>query len=106
MAGALVNLSKGSGLRVVPVYGGQPIDRQFRALNQGAHIVVGTPGRILDHLRRGSLVLGQVTSCVLDEADEMLALGFLEDVEAILAEMPEPVKFRSFQRQCRREWQA
>jgi ATP-dependent RNA helicase DeaD len=96
VAGALYNLSKGSGLRVVPVYGGQPIDRQFRALNQGAHIVVGTPGRILDHLRRGSLVLGQVKSCVLDEADEMLALGFIDDVESILAEMPEPRQISFF----------
>jgi ATP-dependent RNA helicase DeaD len=89
VAGGIHDLAKYTGLRVVPVYGGQPIDRQFRALKAGAHIVVGTPGRLLDHLRRGSLTLQHVTFCVLDEADEMLALGFLEDMEAILAELPE-----------------
>jgi ATP-dependent RNA helicase DeaD len=89
VAGEIHSLAKHTGLKVVPVYGGQPIDRQFRALKAGAQIVVGTPGRVLDHLRRGSLVLDAVTICVLDEADEMLALGFLEDMEAILAELPE-----------------
>jgi ATP-dependent RNA helicase DeaD len=83
------NLSKFSRLRVVPVYGGQPIDRQFRALSFGAHIVVGTPGRVLDHLRRGTLKLGGVKMVVLDEADEMLNMGFLEDVEEILKSAPE-----------------
>ena len=89
VAGGIHNLAKHTGIRVVPVYGGQPIDRQFRALQMGAHIVVGTPGRIIDHLRRGSLSLDTVSFCVLDEADEMLALGFLEDVEEILAALPE-----------------
>ncbi len=88
VAGGIHALAKHTGLRVVPVYGGQPIDRQFRALRAGAHIVVGTPGRLQDHMRRGSLNLQAVTMCVLDEADEMLALGFLEDMEAILAELP------------------
>ncbi len=83
------NLSKYCRLRVVPVYGGQPIDRQFRALSFGAHIVVGTPGRVLDHLRRGTLKLGGVKMVVLDEADEMLNMGFLEDVEEILKSAPE-----------------
>ena len=82
------NLSKYRRLRVVPVYGGQPIDRQFRALSMGAHIVVGTPGRVLDHLRRGTLKLNKVRMVVLDEADEMLNMGFLEDVEEILKEAP------------------
>ncbi|MCW3054249.1 MAG: box helicase protein [Chthonomonadales bacterium] len=82
-------LSKFTRLRVVPVYGGQPIDRQFRALSFGAHIVVGTPGRVLDHLRRGTLKLGGVKMVVLDEADEMLNMGFLEDVEEILKSAPE-----------------
>ena len=82
------NLSKYRKLRVVPVYGGQPIDRQFRALQQGAQIVVGTPGRVLDHLRRGTLKLGKIRMVVLDEADEMLNMGFLEDVEEILKEAP------------------
>ena len=82
------NLSKYRKLRVVPVYGGQPIDRQFRALSMGAQIVVGTPGRVLDHLRRGTLKLGKIRMVVLDEADEMLNMGFLEDVEEILKEAP------------------
>src|SRR5579871_1383177 len=82
------NLSKYHRLRVVPVYGGQPIDRQFRALSMGAQIVVGTPGRVLDHLRRGTLNLTRVKCVVLDEADEMLNMGFLEDVEEILKEAP------------------
>lgn len=88
VAGELHAFARYTGLRVVPVYGGQPIDRQFRALKQGAQIVVGTPGRVLDHLRRGSLTLDGVKICVLDEADEMLALGFLEDMETILAALP------------------
>ncbi|HEX8551892.1 MAG TPA: DEAD/DEAH box helicase [Abditibacteriaceae bacterium] len=89
VAGGIHDLAKHTGLRVVPVYGGQPIDRQFRALKQGAHIVVGTPGRLIDHLRRGSLVLEDISICVLDEADEMLALGFLDEVEEILGALPE-----------------
>lgn len=88
VAGGVHDLAKNTGIRVVPVYGGQPIDRQFRALRMGAHIVVGTPGRVIDHLRRGSLSLENVNFCVLDEADEMLALGFLEEVEEILAALP------------------
>lgn len=89
VAAGIYELAKYTGLQTVPVYGGQPIDRQFRALRQGAHIVVGTPGRVLDHMRRGSLKLDSVSVCVLDEADEMLALGFAEDMEAILSELPE-----------------
>jgi ATP-dependent RNA helicase DeaD len=88
VAGGIYALAKHTGLRVVPVYGGQPIDRQFRALKGGAHVVVGTPGRLIDHLRRGSLSLDTVNFCVLDEADEMLALGFMEEVEEILAALP------------------
>ena len=88
VAGGIHDLAKFTGLRVVPVYGGQPIDRQIRALQGGAQIVVGTPGRVQDHLRRGSLTFDNVSYCVLDEADEMLALGFLEDIETILAELP------------------
>jgi len=88
-ANGIYSLAKYTGLRVVPIYGGQPIDRQFRALRNGAQIVVGTPGRILDHLRRGSLNLDHISFCALDEADEMLALGFLEEIESILALLPE-----------------
>ena len=89
VAKGIHDFAKYAGLRVVPVYGGQPIDRQFRALKSGAHIVVGTPGRVLDHLRRGSIRLDAIKYAVLDEADEMMALGFTEDMEAILAELPE-----------------
>jgi ATP-dependent RNA helicase DeaD len=89
VAGGIYELAKHTGLRVVPIYGGQPIDRQFRALRNGAHIVVGTPGRVQDHMRRGSLSLQHVSFCALDEADEMLALGFLEEIELILKELPE-----------------
>lgn len=81
-------LTKHRRLRVVPVYGGQPIDRQFRALMNGPQVVVGTPGRVLDHLRRGTLKLDQIKFVVLDEADEMLNMGFIEDVEEILKDSP------------------
>jgi ATP-dependent RNA helicase DeaD len=77
-----------TGLRVVPVYGGQPIDRQFRALMNPPAVVVGTPGRLMDHMRRGSVKLDNVSFCAIDEADEMLAFGFIEDIETILAELP------------------
>lgn len=74
---------------VLPVYGGQPIERQLRALQSGATIVVGTPGRLLDHLRRGSLTLSMVRLVVLDEADQMLDMGFLPDIETILKKTPQ-----------------
>ena len=77
------------GFHVLPVYGGADIRGQLRGLQRGAQIVVGTPGRILDHLRRRSLKLGNLNSIVLDEADEMLRMGFIDDVEAILAETPD-----------------
>lgn len=89
VAKGIHDFARYGGLRVVPVYGGQPIDRQARALKGGAQIVVGTPGRVLDHLRRGSLKLDAVKFCVLDEGDEMMALGFTEDMEAILAQLPD-----------------
>jgi ATP-dependent RNA helicase DeaD len=77
------------GVRVLPVYGGQPIGRQLQALQRGVDVVVGTPGRVLDHINRATLKLGDVRTVVLDEADEMLDMGFAEDIEAILAETPE-----------------
>ncbi|MFI5842531.1 DEAD/DEAH box helicase [Catenuloplanes sp. NPDC051500] len=76
------------GVRVLPVYGGQPIGRQLQALSRGVDVVVGTPGRVLDHIDRGTLQLGGVRTVVLDEADEMLDMGFADDIEAILAETP------------------
>ena len=75
-------------LRVVTVYGGQSMNRQIDALRQGAHIVVGTPGRMLDHLGRGTLRLDWVRTAVLDEADEMLDIGFADDIERILRFTP------------------
>ena len=76
------------GLHVLPIYGGQPIDRQFRALDRGAHVIVGTPGRVMDHMERGTLEFSQIELSVLDEADEMLDMGFREDIEAILEKTP------------------
>ncbi|OOF82394.1 DEAD/DEAH box helicase [Rodentibacter caecimuris] len=77
------------GIRVVTLYGGQRYDIQLRALKQGAQVVVGTPGRILDHIRRGTLDLSELRFIVLDEADEMLRMGFIDDVETVMAELPE-----------------
>ncbi|MDD6088839.1 MAG: DEAD/DEAH box helicase [Desulfovibrionaceae bacterium] len=76
-------------ISVLPVYGGQPIERQIRSLRDGVQIVVGTPGRMLDHLERGTISLDSIRITVLDEADEMLDMGFREDIEAILAKTPE-----------------
>ncbi|HWH31007.1 MAG TPA: DEAD/DEAH box helicase [Mycobacteriales bacterium] len=77
------------GARVVPVYGGQPIGRQLRALEQGVDVVVATPGRAVDHLDRGTLRLDDVRTVVLDEADEMLDMGFADDLDRILSALPE-----------------
>jgi ATP-dependent RNA helicase DeaD len=85
---AVHRYGKALGVRVLPVYGGQPIGRQLHALRSGVDVVVATPGRALDHIRRGSLQLGAVRVVVLDEADEMLDMGFAEDIEAVLAESP------------------
>jgi ATP-dependent RNA helicase DeaD len=76
------------GARVLPIYGGQPIGRQLRELERGVDVVVATPGRALDHLRRGTLRLEGIQTIVLDEADEMLDMGFAEDIDAILADAP------------------
>jgi ATP-dependent RNA helicase DeaD len=78
-----------SGARVVPIYGGQDYLIQFRQLNRGVHVVVGTPGRVTDHMRRGTLNLKDLQALVLDEADEMLRMGFLDEVEWILTQAPE-----------------
>jgi ATP-dependent RNA helicase DeaD len=76
------------GFHVVPIYGGQSMGIQLRLLKRGAHVIIGTPGRIMDHLRRKTLSLEAIKSLVLDEADEMLNMGFLEDVEWILQQTP------------------
>ena len=85
---AVHRYGKDLGARVLPVYGGQPIGRQLRELERGVDIVVGTPGRVIDHINRGTLRLGELRTVVLDEADEMLDMGFAEDIEAILAAAP------------------
>lgn len=76
------------GVKVLAVYGGESIERQIKGLKQGVKIVVGTPGRVMDHMRRKTLKLDNVKMCVLDEADEMLNMGFEEDIETILKEVP------------------
>jgi len=76
------------GLHALPIYGGQSYDRQFMGLRQGAHIVIGTPGRVMDHMRRGTLRLDAVQLVVLDEVDVMLNMGFREDIEFILQASP------------------
>ncbi|MCM7908500.1 DEAD/DEAH family ATP-dependent RNA helicase [Enterobacter hormaechei] len=90
VAEAMAEFSKHMrGVNVVALYGGQRYDVQLRALRQGPQIVVGTPGRLLDHLKRGTLDLSKLSGLVLDEADEMLRMGFIEDVETIMAQIPE-----------------
>ncbi len=79
---------KMAGFHVLPIYGGQSIETQLRALKRGIHVVVGTPGRIMDHMRRGTLKLDGLTGLVLDEADEMLRMGFIDDVKWILERTP------------------
>ena len=86
---AIFNYGRHLGIRVVPIYGGQPIYRQLQQLDRGVHVVVATPGRAVDHIGRGSLPLDDVRIVVLDEADEMLDMGFADDLEAILGATPE-----------------
>jgi ATP-dependent RNA helicase DeaD len=76
-------------ITVLPVYGGQPIERQLKALHQGVHIVIGTPGRVMDHLQRRTLQLNDVSIVVLDEGDQMLDMGFRDDIELILKKIPQ-----------------
>ncbi len=77
------------GFHVLPIYGGQDYRGQIKALKRGVHVVVGTPGRVMDHMRRGTLKLGTLKALVLDEADEMLRMGFIDDVEWILEQTPD-----------------
>ncbi|MBY0424782.1 MAG: DEAD/DEAH box helicase, partial [Cytophagales bacterium] len=77
------------GVKAVPVYGGASIEKQIKDIRSGANIVVGTPGRVIDHIERGTLNLNSVRMIVLDEADEMLNMGFVDDIERILEEIPE-----------------
>src|SRR3712207_5469567 len=89
VAEAIHRYGKALGVCAVPIYGGQAIQQQLRALRRGVDVVVATPGRALDHIRRGTLDLSAVRAVVLDEADEMLDMGFADDLEAILEAVPE-----------------
>ena len=84
------------GFHVLPIYGGQDYSTQLRSLKRGAHVVVGTPGRVMDHMRRGTLLLDNLSVLVLDEADEMLRMGFIDDVEWILEQLPEKKQIALF----------
>jgi ATP-dependent RNA helicase DeaD len=86
---AMFKYGRELGIKVVPVFGGQPIGRQLQALDRGVHVVVATPGRALDHIGRGSLGLDSIRTVILDEADEMLDMGFTDDIESILQSTPE-----------------
>jgi ATP-dependent RNA helicase DeaD len=88
VADHISRFSRYSMLKVLPVYGGEPVQKQISALERGVHIVVGTPGRIIDHLKRGTLNLAAVKIVVLDEADRMLDMGFIDDIEYILSKVP------------------
>ncbi|MEE9198731.1 MAG: DEAD/DEAH box helicase, partial [Dehalococcoidia bacterium] len=88
VTGELARLARYTGAKVVAIYGGQPIVKQFRALEGGAQVIVGTPGRVIDHLGRGTIRLEGVLVAVLDEADEMLDIGFAEDMVRILRRTP------------------
>ncbi|MCL6634170.1 MAG: DEAD/DEAH box helicase [Peptococcaceae bacterium] len=88
VAEEISRIGKYRRVRTLPIYGGQSIDRQIRGLKQGVQVVIGTPGRLLDHLNRKTLHLGNVGMVVLDEADEMLDMGFIDDIEAILLNTP------------------
>lgn len=88
VAEAIHKYAKGTGLGVVPIYGGASMEQQIRALQRGAHIVVATPGRVLDHVRRNTIKLDTLRTIVLDEADEMLDMGFADDLETILQATP------------------
>ena len=85
---AMFKYGRGLGVKVLPVFGGQPIGRQLQELHRGVHVVVATPGRAIDHINRGSLSLELIRTVVLDEADEMLDMGFTDDIETILEETP------------------
>ena len=77
------------GIKILPIYGGQDIVKQIRSLKDGAQIIIGTPGRVMDHMRRKTVKFDQVHTVIMDEADEMLNMGFLEDMETILSQLPE-----------------
>ncbi|MHB1406576.1 MAG: DEAD/DEAH box helicase [Desulfitobacteriaceae bacterium] len=89
VAEELNKLGQFKGIRTLPIYGGQEIERQIRALKKRPHVIVATPGRLMDHMRRHTIRLQEIKIVILDEADEMLNMGFVEDIETILQEVPE-----------------
>src|SRR4029078_11317088 len=88
VAEALHKYGKHKGIETPPIYGGQPYERQFRGLQRGPQIVVGTPGRVMDHMRRGTLTLDSLEFFVVDEAEELTRIGCIVDVEWILEAVP------------------
>jgi ATP-dependent RNA helicase DeaD len=88
VAEELYKIGQSKGITALPIYGGQNIERQIKALRKRPHIIVGTPGRVLYHIMRRPIRLKQIDIVVLDEADEMLNMGFIEDIEKILRETP------------------
>lgn len=92
----LNKIGKFSKLKTIPIFGGQSIDRQLVSLARNPQIIVGTPGRILDHIRRGSLNLSEIQSFILDEADEMLDMGFIDDINTIINSITSPFQFMLF----------
>jgi len=89
VAEEIAKLSRFKGIRTLPIYGGQDIVKQIRALKQKPHVIIGTPGRLLDHINRKTIKLDHVRMVILDEADEMLDMGFLDDINTILSKLPE-----------------
>lgn len=96
VAQELNRIGKNKGVISVPIYGGQSIERQIRSLQKGVDVVVGTPGRVIDHIQRKTLILKDITMVVLDEADEMLNMGFIDDMERILQEIPKKKQMMLF----------
>ena len=106
---AMYKYGRGLGARVLPVYGGTPIGQQLRALSRGVDLVVATPGRAVDLLSRGALRFDDLRTVVLDEADEMLDMGFVEDIETLLRLRPRAGRPCCSRRPCRpapRHWRA
>lgn len=89
VAEEIEKLSRFKGIRTLPIYGGQDIVRQIRALKKKPQVIIGTPGRLLDHINRKTIKLEDVQTVVLDEADEMLDMGFMEDIQSILKQVPD-----------------
>jgi len=96
IADHLMRLSRYTGVKICPIYGGQKINKQINQLKRGVHIVVGTPGRVIDHIQRGTLRLRAVKMVVLDEADRMLDMGFIKDINKILDKTPEKKQMSLF----------